>query len=112
VDEIGYLELKGPKKLTGTGISFFYSQLLTGDATDTYDGLPGCGPIRAYDLLKDCKTERELYEATLGAYQKKFPEDAGERLTEQAHLAYMIRELNEDGTIKHWEEPCLMLENK
>lgn len=106
VDEFGTLELKGPKKLIGTGLKFFYAQLLTGDSTDTYDGLPGCGPIGAYDRLKDCTTEAEMYKAVLEGYEKKFGETASEVLTEQANLAWMVRGKNEDGTLIHWSAPC------
>lgn len=105
VDTVGNLQLKGPKKLTGTGNLFFYSQLLTGDSTDTYDGLPGCGPIRAYAILQGAESEGDMYQRVLGAYRDKFDGAAEEMVVEQAHLAYMIRELNEDGSIKHWEAP-------
>lgn len=101
----GSLQLKGPKKITGTGDLFFYSQLLTGDSTDTYDGLPGCGPIRAFSILDGASSDSEMYERVLEAYRSKF-EDAETQLEEQAHLAYMIRELNEDGSIKHWKPPA------
>ncbi len=104
VDSVGSLQLKGPKKLVGTGTLFFYSQLLTGDSTDTYDGLPGCGPIRAHAILDGASSPDEMYQRVLEAYRSKF-EDAEEQLEEQAHLAYMIRELNEDGSIKHWRAP-------
>jgi len=105
IDEMGTLELKGPKKLIGTGLKFFYSQLLTGDATDCYDGLPGCGPIRAYEVLKECKTEEELYQAVLSAYQAKFPEEAVAMIEEQAHLAWMVRAKDEEGNLIHWSAP-------
>lgn len=105
VDSLGTLELKGPKKLTGTGEKFFYSQLLTGDSTDTYDGLPGMGPIGAFNLLENLNTPREMYLAVLEAYKKKFGEGAEEAVEEQAHLAYMIREVDESGRIRHWTVP-------
>lgn len=105
VEPLGNLELKGPKKLTGTGSLFFYSQLLTGDSTDTYDGLPGCGPIRAYSILDGATNEADMYQRVLAAYTVKFAGEAAVVLEEQAHLAYMIRERNEDDTLKHWTPP-------
>ncbi len=105
VEPHGTLELKGPKKLTGTGSLFFYSQLLTGDSTDTYDGLPGCGPIRAYAILQGSESENDMYQRVLSAYRDKFDDAAEEMVVEQAHLAYMIRYLNEDGSIVHWKAP-------
>lgn len=105
VEELGSLTLKGPKKLIGTGSKFFYSQLLTGDSTDTYDGLQGCGPIRTYALLNECTSELELYRAVREAYQQKYSDGADERLTEQAMLAYMIREADVNGKPIFWKAP-------
>ncbi len=105
VDGIGSLELKGPKTLTGTGSLFFYSQILTGDSTDTYDGLAGCGPIRAFSILNGAHDEAEMFRRVLAAYEAKHGEESLDIITEQAHLAYMIREKNEDGTLKHWGPP-------
>lgn len=105
VEPLGSLELRGPKKLTGTGSLFFYSQLLTGDSTDTYDGLPGCGPIGAEAILRGAESEREMYERVVEAYRGRFGDDAVEAVKEQAHLAYMIREVEEDGSIRHWSVP-------
>ena len=105
VDPHGNLELKGPKKLTGTGALFFYSQLLTGDSTDTYDGLPGCGPIRAHRILDGAESELDMYQRVLEAYKQKFDDNASTILEEQAHLAWMVRGINEDGTLQHWTPP-------
>lgn len=105
VDHKGALQLKGPKKLIGTGSLFFYSQLLTGDATDTYDGLPGCGPIRAYSILEGAETEEDMYSRVVEAFRNKFGEAAIPLVEEQAHLAWMVRERNEDGTLVHWRAP-------
>lgn len=56
------------KDLKGTGLSFFYSQLITGDVADNYPGAPRKGANYAYEALKDCSTEEELYEVVLRAY--------------------------------------------
>lgn len=105
VSKIGSLTLKGPKKLVGSGSLFFYSQLLTGDSTDTYDGLQGCGPIRAFNILEGAETEEEMYTRVLEAYTSKYGEEAEERLYEQAQLAWMVRHLNEDGSPMFWRAP-------
>lgn len=107
VEEIGSLVLKGPKKLTGTGALFFYSQLLTGDSTDTYDGLQGCGPIRAFNILDGATTEAEMYERVLEAYTNKYGEEAEERLYEQAQLAWMIRRVDDEGNPVFWTRPVV-----
>lgn len=60
------------KKLRGCGQKFFYSQLIAGDATDNYPGIPRKGIVLAYELLEGCKSEKELFEAVLGAYKDKY----------------------------------------
>lgn len=49
----------------------FYSQALTGDATDNYPGCPGCGPVAAEKALAGCTTEAEMWAAVVSAYDKK-----------------------------------------
>ena len=77
VTEIGELlpewkEAGKIKKLRGTGLKFFYSQLLQGDGVDNYSGIPRMRLMDIYNLLSPCKTEAELYMATLSAYKKKY----------------------------------------
>lgn len=88
----GYGELKldrskGTPKLTGWGMAFFWAQMLMGDAADNIAGLPRitadirrilleedttkskkCGPVAAYELLKDCTTAAEAYRIVMLAY--------------------------------------------
>lgn len=100
VTEVGAIELKGGKKLTGTGLAFFYSQALTGDTVDNVPGLPRCGPVTAYELLHDATTEAELFERVYGLYFIKYGEEARKEMNEQCQLLWMVRELNEDGSPK------------
>ena len=93
----------GKNKLTGTGSKFFYSQVLTGDTTDNYSGLAGCGPKRAFNLLDSAGSEGDLFRATSGAYRDKLGDGWREAMLEQARLAWMVRELNEDGSPVMWE---------
>lgn len=58
------------KKLRGTGMKFFYSQMLQGDQVDNYTGIPRMRLMDIYSILDNCKSERELYEATLNAYRQ------------------------------------------
>ena len=62
---------KKTAKLTGWGTSFFWAQLLMGDSADYIAGLPWMtvdgkdkrvGPITAFKLLEDCKTDLECFE--------------------------------------------------
>ncbi len=56
-------------KLRGSGLKFFYAQILMGDAADNYKGLPDCGMTGAYNLLANCRDEKELYLTVLKAYK-------------------------------------------
>lgn len=99
VHELGELELKGGKKLVGTGLKFFYSQVITGDATDNYGGLPRGGPALAFKSLHDATSEAELFERVARLYEDKFGEEWRKEMLEQCRLAWMIRELDEEGNI-------------
>jgi hypothetical protein len=78
-------------------IKHFYTQLLTGDTVDNIPGLKGIGPKKAEKILKDCKTEQELYKAVLEAYK-------GDTafLTEQGQLLWLRRERDQ-----LWQPPSL-----
>lgn len=49
----------------------FFTQTLTGDATDGYPGLKGVGPVAATKILAGCKTVKEMWSAVLDAYMAK-----------------------------------------
>lgn len=106
VEPLGYLKMsKNGKKLSGVGLKFFYSQILTGDVTDNYPGLPRTGPVKAFKLLNLATTEGELFEAVLGAYRDCYGEDHDYRaeMLEQARLAWMIQEVDEDDNPVQWQ---------
>lgn len=109
VDELGHVELnKRRNKISGTGLKFFYSQVLTGDVTDNYPGLPSCGPVKAFDLLDNTSTEGEMFEAVLGAYRDTYLKSHGEEhdyraeMLEQCKLAWMVCELTDDEEIVNY----------
>jgi DNA polymerase I len=68
-------------------------QTLTGDATDGYPGLPGCGPVKAEKLLTDTAPEN-WWKAVVEAYEKKglTEEDA----LVQARCARILRHTDYD----------------
>lgn len=116
VEELGHLEKKNegakyangkPKPITlfGTGHKFFYAQLLMGDKVDNIGGVAGRGPVFAYNLLNDAKTERECYELVAELYVKTYDEDWKVKIKEQADLLWMVREMKEDGTPRLWFPP-------
>lgn len=93
-DELGALEMIVKKSgrrirriLKGTGLKFLYSQMITGDIADDYPGIKDMGPVAAFNLLKDCNSEIELYNRTVDAFEGNI-----ELMDEMGGLAYMLRE--------------------
>lgn len=105
ISEVGYIRLSNDrKKIIGGGAQFFYSQCLTGDRTDSILGLPGCGPVKAYEALFEIKCPICLYSKVLSMYEESFGEQAEHLLTETARLLHMIDTM--DGSkIKMWTPP-------
>lgn len=101
IDKLGDLTLNDKKKLTGTGLSFFYAQCLMGDTTDNIPGLPGWGPVAAYDLLEGSRGLELSYEV-YKAYEDHYGSEWEERLLEQGRLLWMTREMK-DGMPVLWE---------
>jgi hypothetical protein len=95
---------KRPAKLTGTGLSWFYAQVLIGDPTDNVPGCPGWGPVAAYEALNG-KTPEEQYGAVLSAYYGAYPgmEEALVELREQGKLIWLVRQLDQNGMPVTWE---------
>jgi len=77
------------------GLYSFYKQILTGDRVDNIEGIRGIGPVKADKILKDCTTERELYDACLKAYDGN-----SERVLENGKLLWLRRAANQ-----MWQPP-------
>ncbi|AUV61771.1 exonuclease [Pseudomonas phage Bjorn] len=90
--QIGFAQYpSGGYKLVGNGLKFFYAQILAGDDIDNYKGCPRIGPKAAADLLCNCNSEHELWEATYWAYHRKLgPEEGLRLLIENAQLAWLL----------------------
>ena len=67
----------------------FYTQCLTGDITDGYPGIKGCGPVKAERVLGVCTNQSQWWSAVLAAY-KAAGHDADFALT-QARCARILR---------------------
>lgn len=98
----GDIVLRYDGKISGTGLKFFLSQCLTGDAVDNVPGLPGCGPVAALKKLEDTKTYLEGLAVVMAAYRDKYGEGFIMELTEQAQLLWMVRELDAEGAPVMW----------
>ncbi len=112
VTALGTLELsKDKKQLKGTGFAFFCGQMLVGDRVDNIPGIPGLGPVKAYDILSPI-LEREstkamtssLYDEIEYSYHEYYGDSNWEHLmVEQGQLLWIVRKLNEDGSPVLWE---------
>jgi|TARA_R110000782_G_scaffold81721_2_gene161238 hypothetical protein len=66
------------------GLRFFYKQILTGDAADNIKGVYRVGPKTADKMLKELKTEQELYQCCVEALGEV-------RVLENARLLWLRR---------------------
>lgn len=112
IDAKGGLKLKENKNkegkvigydVKGTGLKFFFYQMLVGDTVDNIPGCPKVGPVKAHQLLSGCSTKREHEQAVIDAYKNVYGEGFQPFLEEQSKLLWMVRELDEDGRPKHYD---------
>jgi hypothetical protein len=85
------------KKVKGSGLKFFFYQMLVGDPTDNIPGCPGIGPKKAIPVLEGTSTESEMLEAVSNLYKERVGDSWIERFNEQAGLLWIARELDENG---------------
>lgn len=102
VPQEGWLKMGEKNKLTGCGLAFFYSQMLTGDVVDNVPGLPGCGPVKAYKIITE-HTTNVWPQVVCREYAEHYGDYWEDRVLEQGRLLWMTRRLNEDGTPVLWE---------
>lgn len=100
--EITLVRSKSGNKIRGGGFAFFCAQLLTGDVVDNIGGAKGIGPIKAYDILSNCTTERDYFNSVVSVYRELDDTHWKELLAEQCSLLWIIRERNPDGSLKHF----------
>lgn len=88
------------------GAFAFYSQVISGDATDTVVGIPGVGPKGAAKILEGATGVRDLYERAWGAYLDHYGDigltgdDLKNYFHEQINLVYILRKEGE-----RWKPP-------
>lgn len=103
VDEWGELYLtKDGKELKGTGLLFFYAQMLMGDRVDNIPSVPhprykGYGARTTYDALKGCTNEEQALNIVLDIYKSVWPYEWLDRVKEQADLTWICREEGQYG---------------
>jgi hypothetical protein len=111
VEPMGELQEPVKNKFFGTGLKFFYAQLIMGDPVDNIPGIPRKGPSFAYKLLEDCETEQEMIDRVFDIYldyeiTRWDPDETSEEtilshaqqyFQEQADLLWIIQELDSEG---------------
>jgi len=93
------------QKLSGTGDKWLYAQMLTGDAVDNIPGLPQRGGAKAVTLLDPCQSEEALAEVVSEQYKEVYGDMWEVELYEQAHLVYMVRNLDSNNQLIFWRMP-------
>lgn len=101
----------GTAKLLGQGPMFFWAQMLMGDQADSVQGLLRlngklCGPVAAYNHLKDCKTQSEAANAVLSAYR-----EIDQNPLPEAWMLWLTRRPG-DTVLKYFQELDLAPVNK
>lgn len=81
--------------LKGTGGKFFYAQMIMGDPTDNYFGIPNAGMGAAFAALDSLNTLQECHDTVWEMYQKTFGEAAQKEFLLNGRLAWMQREYGE-----------------
>lgn len=93
----------GKTKLTGTGFAWFCAQVLTGDRADNIPGLPGWGPVKAYEYLKNCETLDDYVSTLIGCYADTHEDEWEDNLLEQGRLCWLVRRMKPNGEPELWE---------
>lgn len=131
VDGFGQIVLdrsKSSPKVIGKGTSFFWAQMLSGDAADNIKGLPSfeangkrkpCGPVAVMSLLENIKNDKEAFELIKGLYKdhgeavgfKDYRDDSdvhwSKVFVSEAKLLWMRRNVGENDVIKFFKEVCV-----
>ncbi len=79
---------KSPK-IKGNGFKFFCAQLIMGDPSDGYVGIPRKGASAAFKALQDCNTMDEMLEAVAGLYAKHYAHEWREAMELSCRFAWL-----------------------
>lgn len=94
-----YLGNLPTKDSRGTGKSFFFHQMLTGDITDNIPGIPNIGPIKASKALEKCTTEKDMLEVIKEMYYNTYKDEYKSVMYEIADLLYMVDSYKRTGSV-------------
>lgn len=105
-------EFSKPEIVTeANGDYFFWTQCLTGDATDGFPGVPGIGPKKAEKILVNALKHNDpatAWTAILAAYERYYGDEGEQHALTQARVARICRHTDfdfEKGQVKLWTPP-------
>jgi 5'-3' exonuclease len=84
---------------------FYWEQILKGDATDNIPGLPGIGPIKASEMLLNCKTTEDYKKTVALQYIRFYGEEWHNQLLSNGKVIHIQEHVNDWFTFdKKYEE--------
>jgi len=91
IPEEGFVYLDDKGNLISSGKFAVYSKILKGASKENYKGIPGYGPKKVYNILKELKTEEQMLEASMNAFVNELGEEEGiKRFKEGFRLCYLL----------------------
>ena len=73
----------------------YWEQVLKGDMTDNIPGLPGVGPVKAKNLLIECKTTEEYKAAVERAYRAQYGDEWKSWLLSNGKMIHIQRNFDD-----------------
>ena len=70
----------------------FFTQVLTGDASDNIPGLPRIGPVKAMSILSMAASPKEMYQTVRDVYDEHM---LSHRFSEVCALMYLLRDFDD-----------------
>lgn len=115
VNGIGSIYLDDKGKPDGDGRAWLYYQILYGDPTDNYDpavfSSKKNGEIGCFNRIKDCKTDKEYWQAIVNHYRELYPEPfefesfRGDKI--EANWLYVLQEITDMAHMQRWPDDRL-----
>jgi hypothetical protein len=82
------------RKLRGTGLKWFYAQLIMGDSTDNIQGVPKKGMKAAFEAIDPCADEFQMMDAVRPLYRAAYGADYPRILREMGELLWLRSDLH------------------